>query len=81
MVGGTQDIWCTSMGRDSRKIWSVRRERRAQGLHEQGVCGLGGRVERKERRKHRADGELGLEAFQSQSSVHACPKIIISRHC
>lgn len=77
-MGGTQDIWCTSKGRDSRKIWSMRRERGAQGLCEQGVGGLGGRVERKERRKHRADGESGLEAFQSQSRIHVCPKIIIS---
>lgn len=81
VVGGTQDIWCTSKGRDSRKIWSMRRERGAQGLCEQGVGGLGGRMERKERRKHRADGESGLEAFQSQSRIHVCPKIIISRHC
>lgn len=34
----------------------------------------------KERRKHSADGELKLEAFQSQSRVHARPKIIICRH-
>lgn len=54
MVGGTQDIWCTSEGRDSGKIRSMKREKGAQGLREQDVGGLGGRVER---RKHRADGE------------------------
>lgn len=59
----------------------MRRERGAQDLCEQGVGGLGGRVERKGEEEAQGGWRTRAGAFQFQSRAHLCPKIIISRHC